>query len=387
VDASIQTLPIAAVHELLFFEGDNSLIMPEIARDCRYTEYFRWRRFTGANASKRSEAHMRRREFIAGVGFAAASASWPLAARAQQAKKIPVLGVLWHAENAEGEIGRVEALRRGLEEFGRVEGKNIKIIDTFAAEQYERFDINAVRLAAVPVDVLFAHTQPAAMAAHRATDKIPIVFTWVPDPVQIGLVASLNRPGGNITGFSNVAVDLSGKKLQMMKEVTGSSRLGFLANGNDANIASRSAQALKAAAVSLAIALHVIEVRGANEIDAAFDEFARREVGGVITQPDALFFNERKHIAQLAIDRKLATLGHVEELADDGFLMTLGPSGVLMIQHAASYVDKILNGTPPGELPVELPTKIDLVINNQTASKLGLTVPPGLLVAAERVVG
>jgi putative tryptophan/tyrosine transport system substrate-binding protein len=107
----------------------------------------------------------------------------------------------------------------------------------------------------------------------------------------------------------------------------------------------------------------------------------------VITQPDALFFNERKHIAKLAIDRKMATLGHVEELADDGFLMTLGPSGVLMIQHAASYVDKILNGTPPGELPVELPTRIDLVINTQTAGKLGLTVPPALLVAAERVVG
>jgi putative tryptophan/tyrosine transport system substrate-binding protein len=225
------------------------------------------------------------------------------------------------------------------------------------------------------------------MAAHRATDKIPIVFTWVPDPVQIGLVASLNRPGGNITGFSNVAVDLSGKKLQMMKEVTGSSRLGFLANGNDANVASRSAQALKAAAVSLAIALHVIEVRGAGEIDAAFDDFARQGIGGVITQPDALFFNERKHIAKLAIERRMATLGHVEELADDGFLMTLGPSGVLMIRHAATYVDKIFNGTPPGELPVELPTRIDLVINNNTASKLGLTISPALLVAAERVVG
>jgi putative ABC transport system substrate-binding protein len=336
---------------------------------------------------KRSEAHMRRREFIAGVGYAAASASWPLAARAQQAKKLPIVGVLWHAEDAEGEIGRVEALRRGLEEFGRVEGKNIKIIDTYAAEQYERFDVNAVRLAAMPVDILFAHTQPAAMAAHRATDKIPIVFTWVPDPVQIGLVASLNRPGGNITGFSNVAVDLSGKKLQMMKEVTASSRLGFLANGNDANVASRSTQALKAAAASLAIELQVIEVRGANEIDPAFDDFARQGVSGVITQPDALFFNERKHIAKLAIDRKMATLGHVEELADDGFLMTLGPSGVLMIQHAASYVDKILNGTPPGELPVELPTRIDLVINTQTAGKLGHTVPPALFVAAERVVG
>jgi putative ABC transport system substrate-binding protein len=190
---------------------------------------------------------MRRRQFIAGLGGVAASAKWPTIARAQQSRKMPVLGVLWHAENAEGELGRLEALRAGLEDLGRIEGKNIKIIDTFAAEQYEQFDTNAASLVAVPVDLLFAHTQPAAMAAHRATNKIPIVFTWVPDPVQAGLVASLNRPGGNITGFSNVAVDLSGKKLQMMKEVTANSRLGFLANGNDANVASRSAQALKSA--------------------------------------------------------------------------------------------------------------------------------------------
>jgi len=332
-------------------------------------------------------AEMRRREFIGGVGGVAAAAALPTGARAQPSKKIPVVGVLWHAENAEGEIGRVEALRKGLKDFGWIDGKNIRIIDTFAAEQYERFDTNVASLLAVPIDLLFAHTQPAAMAAHRATDKIPIVFTWVPDPVQIGLVASLNRPGGNITGFSNVAVDLSGKKLQMMKEVTASSRLGFLANGNDSNVASRSAQALKSAAVSLEIELQVIEVRGSDEIDRAFDEFARQKLGGVITQPDALFFNERKRIARLAIERRIATLGHVEELADDGFLMTLGPSGVLMIRHAATYVDKILSGTAPGELPVELPTKIDLVINNKTASALGLTIPPALSVAADRVIG
>jgi putative ABC transport system substrate-binding protein len=330
---------------------------------------------------------MRRREFIAGLTGVAASATWPIIARAQQSKKMPVVGVLWHAENAAGELGRLDALRGGLRDLGRIEGQNIKIIDTFAAEQYERFDINAANLVAVPVDLLFAHTQPAAMAAHRATDKIPIVFTWVPDPVQSGLVASLNRPGGNITGFSNVAVDLSGKKLQMMKEVTATSRLGFLANGNDSNVASRSVQALKAAATSLDIELHVIQVRGSDELDAAFDEFARQRVGGVITQPDALFFNERKRIAKLAIERRMATLGHVEELADDGFLMTFGPSGVLMIRHAATYVDKILNGTAPGELPVELPTKIDLVINNETARALGLTISPALLIAAERVVG
>jgi putative ABC transport system substrate-binding protein len=332
-------------------------------------------------------AEMRRREFIAGVGGVAAAATWPIGARAQQSGKIPVMGVLWHAENAEGEVGRVEALRDGLKDLGRIDGKNIKIINTFAAEQYERFDTNVADLMAVPVDLLFAHTQPAAIAAHRATDKIPIVFTWVPDPVQIGLVASLNRPGGNITGFSNVAVDLSGKKLQMMKEVTASSRLGFLANGNDSNMASRSAQALKLAAASLEIELQVIEVRGSDEIDHAFDEFARQKVGGVVTQPDALFFNERKHIARLAIERHMATLGHVEELADDGFLMTLGPSAVLMIRHAATYVDKILSGTAPGELPVELPTKIDLVINNKTAEAIGLAISPALMIAADRVIG
>jgi putative tryptophan/tyrosine transport system substrate-binding protein len=330
---------------------------------------------------------MERRQFIAGLGGVAAAATWSIIARAQPSKKIPVVGVLWHAENAEGEIGRLEALRAGLKDLGRVEGQNINIIDTFAAEQYERFDTNAAKLVAVPVDLLFAHTQPAAMAAHRATAKIPIVFTWVPDPVQSGLVASLNRPGGNITGFSNVAVDLSGKKMQMMKEVTASSRLGFLANGNDSNVASRSAQALKAAAASLGIELRVIEVRGPDEIENAFDEFAKQRIGGVITQPDALFFNERRHIAKLAIERRMATLGHVEELADDGFLMTFGPSGVFMIRHAATYVDKILNGTAPGELPVELPTKIDLVINNETARALGLTISPSLLVTAERVVG
>jgi putative tryptophan/tyrosine transport system substrate-binding protein len=330
---------------------------------------------------------MRRRQFIAGLGGVAASAKWPTIARAQQSRKMPVLGVLWHAENAEGELGRLEALRAGLEDLGRIEGKNIKIIDTFAAEQYERFDTNAASLVAVPVDLLFAHTQPAAMAAHRATDKIPIVFTWVPDPVQAGLVASLNRPGGNITGFSNVAVDLSGKKLQMMKEVTASSRLGFLANGNDANVASRSAQALKSAAAALDIDLQVIQVQSSDEIDSAFDEFARQKRSGVITQPDALFFNERKHIAKLAIERRMATLGHVEELADDGFLMSFGPSGVLMIRHAATYVDRILSGTAPGELPVELPTKIDLVINNETAKTLGLSISPALMIAAERVIG
>jgi putative tryptophan/tyrosine transport system substrate-binding protein len=162
-----------------------------------------------------------------------------------------------------------------------------------------------------------------------------------------------------------VAVDLSGKKLQILQEITASSRLGFLANGNDSNVASRSAAALKAAAALLGIELHVFEVREPEEIRPAFDEFARLRVGGVITQPDGLFFNERTRIGKLAIERRIETLGHVEELADDGFLMTFGPSAVLMIRRAATYVDNFLSGTPPAELPVELATKIDLAINSR----------------------
>src|SRR5258708_8445502 len=146
--------------------------------------------FTRQCWSSDPAAEMRRREFSGGVGRGAAAATWPIVARAQQSKKIPVVGVLWHAENAEGEIGRVEALRSGLEDFGRIEGKNIKIIDTFAAEQYERFDINAAALAAVPVDLFFGHTQPAAMAAHHATNKIPILFTWGAHPPQRWAVSS-----------------------------------------------------------------------------------------------------------------------------------------------------------------------------------------------------
>jgi len=307
--------------------------------------------------------------------------------RAQQAKKFATIGVLWHAENAKGEPNRLEALSGGLKDLGRIEGTNLKIVHTYAAERYERFYTNAMSLLQIPVDLLFAHTQPAAMGAHRATKSIPIVFTWVPDPVQSGLVESLRRPGGNITGISNVAVDLSAKKLQMMKEATGSARLGFLANGNDSNVASRSAQALNNAAAKLDIELHVIEVREPEEIAAAFDAFAQKRVGGVITQPDGLFFQERARIAKLAIERRMGTLGHVEELADDGFLMTFGPSAVLMIRRAATYVDKILSGTPPGEIPVELPTKIDLVINNETAKALGLVISSQLLIAADRVVG
>lgn len=327
-----------------------------------------------------------RREFIPLLGGLAWASIWPLPGNAQEKAKIPIVGVLWHAENAAGEPNRLEALRAGLAENGWIDGKNIKVIDTFAAEKFERFYTNAESLVNTPVDVLFAHTQPAAVAAARATKTIPIVFTWVPDPVQLGLIQSLSRPGGNLTGLSNVAVDLSGKKLQMLKEFTGSSRLGFLANGNDANMAGRSTELLKIAAAELRIEFYANQVLEPEQIRPAFDEFARQKVGGVITQPDSLFFNERGDIAKLAIERQIGTLGHVEEPADAGFLMTYGPSAVLMIRRAAAlYVSKILKGTPPAEIPVELPTKIDLVINESTSKALGLTIPPTLLVGAERI--
>jgi putative ABC transport system substrate-binding protein len=327
---------------------------------------------------------MQRRDLVALL--AGGALAWPRAAHPQQRPKVPIIGALWHAENAEGEPGRLEALRAGLNDQGYVDGGNIRIIDTYAAEQYERFYTNAVELTKIPVDVLVALTKAAAVGAQRATTTIPIVFISVPDPVGSGLVPNLARPGRNITGFANIGIDISGKKLDMLRELTGATRFGLLLNGNDQEIANQSRATFQASAVALNVELHVSEVVTPDEIDTAFDSFVNQKVGGVVLQVDPMLFNERKRIARLGITLRLPTLGHVEELADDGVLMTYGASVVLMMRRAGNYVGRILKGTPPGELPVEQPTKIDLVVNLKTAQAIGLTIPRSLLLFADRVI-
>jgi len=199
-------------------------------------------------------------------------------------------------------------------------------------------------------------------------------------------VTSLSRPGGNITGLSNVAVDLSGKKLQFLKEATGTSRLALLTNTSDREIAKRTVAAFQASSEPLNISLQLAEVQKPDDLEQAFDLIGKMGVGGVVLQVDSMFLNERKQIANLARERRLATMGLVEEMAQDGLTMSYGPNPFTAVRRAATYIDKILKGMKPGDLPIEQPTKIDFVINLKTAKEIGLNLPSTLLALADRVI-
>jgi putative tryptophan/tyrosine transport system substrate-binding protein len=317
--------------------------------------------------------------------IAASAAAWPIAAYAQQSK-IPIVGILWHAGNREEDGDRLEVLEQGLADLGYIRGQNITLVHTFASEEYDRFTNNAVELTKLPADVLVAVTQPALMGALRATTTIPIVFLFVSNPVESKLVTSIARPGGNITGLSNIAVDLSGKKLQFLREATGMSRLALLTNTSDREIAERTITAFQASSAPLDISLQVAEVKKSDDLERAFDLMGKIGVGGVVLQVDSMFLNERKQIAKLARERRLATMGLAEEMAQDGLTMSYGLNPFTAVRRAATYVDKILKGTKPGDLPIEQPTKVDFVINLKTAKEIGLNVPATLLVLADRVI-
>jgi putative ABC transport system substrate-binding protein len=325
---------------------------------------------------------MRRRDFISLLGGAAA-ATWPLAAMAQQSTKNPKIGVLWHAGSADEEAYYIPPLQEGLAGRGYIDGRNAAVLNTFAAEQYERFNSNAIELTKIPVDVLVAVTRPAALAAQRATRTIPIIFILVSDPVGSGLVASLQKPGGNITGFTQIGFELSGKRLDLFKEVTGLSRMALLANVSDPESARLNIDEFQIAARTARVSLDVIEVREPNELDRAFDVVVQRGISGVITLIDPMFFNERTRLAQLAITRRIAVMGHIGEMTKDGLLMSYAANSPTMFRRIGIYVDKILKGEKAADLPVEQPTRFELVINLRTAKALGLEVPPTLLGRAD----
>jgi ABC-type uncharacterized transport system substrate-binding protein len=328
---------------------------------------------------------MKRREFITLLGGAVAA--WPLAARAQEARKTPRVGVLWHAASAEEEAVYLGALREGLADLGYVEGRNIVLENRFPAEKWERFISLAAELVQLKPDLLVAVSRPAAIAAQRATSTIPIVFSVVPDPVGDKLVETLARPGGNITGLSNMALDLSAKRIELLKEmVDGLSRVALLVNAGDPEGARRYIRESQAAADPLGITIEPVEVRGLGEIPNAFSRIDQLNVNGLVGTADSLFTVERRSIIQLAIERRLPMMMHSRETAQAGALMSYAPSYVLMLRRTAIYVDKILKGIKPADLPVEQPTKFELVINLNTAKALGLTVPPTLLARADEVI-
>ena len=326
---------------------------------------------------------MRRRDFIVLLGGAAPV--WPLAARAQQARRIPRIGVLWHAANAEEEDVYLSVVTKAFADLGYVDGKNIQLEHRFPAEQPDRFRAFAREFAESKVDVIVAVTTLGAKEAKQATSTIPIVFVLDPDPVRGGLVESLARPGGNATGFSILATDLSGKRLALFKElVPNLSRVAILVDPRDPG-APRIGAGYEKAAKALAISTEVFEVTTPDEIEQAFSVISRDGFDGV-TLGGPLLFNERVRIGAAALKHKVPTVSLIAEMVPHGLLLSYGQDFPDFFRRSVGYVDKILKGAKPADLPVEQPTHFKLVINSRIAKALGLTIPQSLLVTANEVI-
>ncbi|MGH2360820.1 MAG: ABC transporter substrate-binding protein, partial [bacterium] len=311
----------------------------------------------------------------------------PRAGEAQQAANIPRIGFLSASSLSDPRTLRfLEAFRQGLRELGYAEGQNIAIESRFAEGKWDQLPGLAAELVRVKVDVIVTYTTPATQAAKQATGTIPIVVATVIDPVAAGLVASLAHPGGNITGLSQMVPELVGKQLEVLKEVAPKiSRVALLSN--PANPAHALAiRDVKAAARSLGVQLQLLEARGPSEIESAFAAMTTERAGAVIVLVDSMLIDHRTRIADLAARRRLPTVSATIETAEAGGLMAYGPSVRDMFRRAAAYVDKILKGAKPADLPIEQPTKFELVINLRTARALGLTIPQSLLFRADEVI-
>lgn len=327
---------------------------------------------------------MRRRDFIAGA--AASVVPEPRRARAQ-ATKLPVVGVLWHAANAQEEAPFLEPFRDALRGLGYIEGKNIALELRFPAERPELFASMAHDLVERRVDVLVAVTPVAAAAAKHATSTIPTVFVIHPNPVEAGIVASLAHPGGNITGLSNLIVELSAKQIELLREIVpGLKRIGVLVVPSFGPAGPRFFDEAAAAANRFGIEAIRHDVATPNEFDPAFVELRRRGVDALLLAPTSIFFPERERIAQLALANRLPTVAINEVMVRSGLFLWYGPNFQSLFRQAAQYVDRILKGARPADLPVQQPTKLELVINLTSAKALGLALPPAILARADEVI-
>ena len=327
---------------------------------------------------------MKRREFITLIGGAAAA--WPLAASAQQARKTPRIGVLWHAGSAEEEGPYFTSLLQGFRDLGYVEGKTITFEHRFPNEIPDRFKSMAAELASLHVDVLVSVGNVASPYAKNATTTIPVVFVIVPDPVGTKLVENFARPGGNVTGLSTYASDVVGRRLQLLKElIPGFLRVAQLVNPNSP--ASRlHIELTQAAAAELGLTVQRFEARLLGELEPTVDAMARAGMQAITVNPEGLAFQGRAIIPKLALAGRLALCAYSRETFEFGALMSYGVDQRAICRRAAVYVDKILKGTKPGELPVEGPTTFEFLINRKTAKQLDLDVPPTLLARADEVI-
>ncbi len=326
-----------------------------------------------------------RREFISTLTGALLAA--PLAAEAQQAAKVARIGFL--AGNLAGNPPTREAFRQGLRDLGYVEGRNVVIEYRDAEGKLERLPALAAELVALKVDVIVAPGTPAALAAKQATRTLPIVFPVAVDPVQSGLVTSLARPGGNVTGLSALIPELVGKCLEQLKQaVPGVSRVAVLwqPGGIDERTEKGRMKRAEVAGRALGVRLQFVEARDPADFDRAFSDMTRARAGALTVLTSVMFVNERRRLADLAAKTRLPAVYAQREFVDAGGLMSYGPNVADLFRRAATYVDKILKGARPADLPVEQPTKFELVINLKTAKALGLTIPRSLLVRADEII-
>ena len=324
-----------------------------------------------------------RRAFIGTVAGALLAA--PLAAEAQQATKVPRIGYL--GLNLATSPHLAEAFRQGLRDLGYVEGRNAVIEYREAEGTFERLPALAAELVSLKVDLIVAGAYQATLAAKNATKTIPIIMVAVADPVRIGLIASLVRPGGNITGLTLLAgTEIVGKHLELLKEaVPNLSRVAVLSNPANPMHVIRLRE-VEVAGRSLRVQLQILKAQGPEEFASAFAAMTRERAGALYVVGDPMFVSHRRRLAELAAKSRLPAVYELKDHAEAGGLMVYGPSTLDMYRRAATYVDKILKGAKPGDLPIEQPTKFELVINLKTAKALGLTIPPSLLQRADQVI-
>ncbi len=307
-------------------------------------------------------------------------------AQVQKIDNRPTVGVLWHAGSQEEEGKYFVALTEGFRSAGYVDGRNIILEHRYPNEQLERFESCAQELVQLKPDVLVGVTRPAAVALQRTGTSIPIVFLIVPDPVGARLVQSLARPGANITGYSNVSADLHAKRIQLFKEaIPGLRRVALLINPADKVGADQTLADMKSAGASLGMTFDVSATGSPADFESVFSKIERARIDGVITALDPLFFAGRKKLAELAVAHRLPSMHANGDAVEAGFLISYGTNHEAVFRRTPLYVDKLLKGARPQDLPVEQPTKFEVAINMKTARAIGVQFPQSVLIQAEKV--
>jgi putative ABC transport system substrate-binding protein len=322
---------------------------------------------------------MRRRNFIKVI--AGSAAAWPLAARAQQSRKVPLIGVLWPNPPA-----TFEYLRQGLKDLGYIEGQSIRFEYRWAEGALDQLSELALDLVRIPVDLIVTLAPPATLAAQRATRTIPIVFVAMGDPLASGVVASLARPGANLTGTTRMISEMSAKHVGLLKEVYPAlSNLAVLWNPNNSSNPP-ALRAVESSARSLSLQIRPLEVRAVADLDNVFKAILQQQADGVLFIADPIFFIQLKRMADFMAANRLPAIANFVEFPKLGGLIGYAPSLADEFRHAANHIDQILKGANPADLPVEQPTKFQLVINAKAATMFGIDLPPTLLARADEVI-